>query len=141
MTTIATDGNSMAGDGRVTCNGAIVDEKCHKVHRLNDGGIAGFCGGLTDGFAFIEWLHTGGNKPSLSEGFEGLIVTPVGNVIYFDEKCHPAPQPAPYAIGSGYKFALAALDFGKTPQEAVKYAMKRDSGTGGRIRVIERTEA
>lgn len=39
------------------------------------------------------------------------------------------------AIGSGENFALAALDFGKSAEDAVKYAAKRDSGTGVKVSV------
>lgn len=42
-----------------------------------------------------------------------------------------------YTMGSGEKFALAAMDFGKSAKEAVKYAMTRDIYTGGKVRVIK----
>src|SRR5687767_2969429 len=38
------------------------------------------------------------------------------------------------AMGSGEQFALAAMDFGKSAKEAVKYAATRDAGTGGKIK-------
>lgn len=41
------------------------------------------------------------------------------------------------AWGSGQDHALTALDLGKSAKEAVKYAMKRDCGTGGKIRVMK----
>ena len=41
----------------------------------------------------------------------------------------------PRAIGSGWQFALTAMDMGADARTAVKMAMKRDMGTGGRIRV------
>jgi ATP-dependent protease HslVU (ClpYQ) peptidase subunit len=40
------------------------------------------------------------------------------------------------AIGSGSPWALAALDFGATVKDAVKYAIRKDCGCGGRVRVI-----
>ena len=39
-----------------------------------------------------------------------------------------------YAIGSGADHALTAMDCGLGAKDAVKMAMKRDTGTGGRIR-------
>jgi len=39
-------------------------------------------------------------------------------------------------LGSGRDFAIAAMDHGKSAKEAVKYAMTRDTYTGGRIRVF-----
>lgn len=41
------------------------------------------------------------------------------------------------SIGSGYRFALAALDHGKSAKEAVEYAATRDIYTGGKITVYD----
>jgi ATP-dependent protease HslVU (ClpYQ) peptidase subunit len=40
-------------------------------------------------------------------------------------------------IGSGYQWALAALDQGCTPKQAIKYAASKDAFTGGKIRTIK----
>lgn len=42
-----------------------------------------------------------------------------------------------WAIGSGGDWAVAAMDFGCTAQEAVKYAMTRDCRSGGKIRTYK----
>ena len=39
--------------------------------------------------------------------------------------------------GSGGKFALAALDFGKTAKEAVEYAITKDCYSGGKVHVYD----
>lgn len=41
-----------------------------------------------------------------------------------------------FAIGSGCKYAMAAMACGKTPAEAVKVAAKFDCFTGGPVRSI-----
>ena len=41
------------------------------------------------------------------------------------------------SIGSGGEWALAALDFGRTTRQAVKYATTRDLYSGGKISVIK----
>ena len=41
------------------------------------------------------------------------------------------------AIGSGSDFAVAAMDHGCTPTEAVRAASKRDAYTGGRIKTFQ----
>lgn len=41
------------------------------------------------------------------------------------------------SVGSGSKFALAAMDFGLNAEGAVKYAATRDIKTGGEVRVFE----
>ena len=40
------------------------------------------------------------------------------------------------AEGSGYAFALAAMDHGKSAKESVEYAMIRDTYTGGKVQLI-----
>ncbi|MBY8106392.1 hypothetical protein KW456_04595 [Vibrio fluvialis] len=37
------------------------------------------------------------------------------------------------AIGSGCDWAIAAMDFGKTPKQAIEYAKTRDCCTGGEV--------
>jgi hypothetical protein len=41
------------------------------------------------------------------------------------------------AIGTGTDHAITAMDCGLSAREAVKMAMKRDTGTGGRIRTYK----
>lgn len=43
----------------------------------------------------------------------------------------------PWAEGSGADHAFTAMDLGCSAKEAVKMAMKRDAGTGGRIRTYK----
>ena len=40
-------------------------------------------------------------------------------------------------IGSGYQWALSALDQGCTPKQAIKYAASKDAFTGGKIRIVK----
>ena len=47
--------------------------------------------------------------------------------------CEHYPVEHNRAIGSGNRFALAAMDFGKTAKEAVEYAACRDVYTGGKV--------
>ena len=42
-----------------------------------------------------------------------------------------------YATGSGYTWAMSALDHGKTAKEAVEYAMTRDIYSGGKVHVYD----
>jgi len=41
------------------------------------------------------------------------------------------------ALGSGADHALTAMDMGATAKEAIKWAIKRDSRSGGRIRTFK----
>lgn len=137
MTTIATDGQSMAADGQVSDHcGTIVDHARPKVHRLADGRIAGAAGSSFDAVSWIEWLDSGknGNCPIQDESFTGLILSTSG-VLWVDHKGREIATPAPIAIGSGQDVAIGAMMHGATPGEAVNIACKRDPNSGGRIKV------
>lgn len=136
MTTIATDGKTMAGDGLINGDGVVHGRSFPKVRALEGGVIIGLCGCICDVEPFLAWMD-GGPKPRLEKGFQALLLSPGGppRLYYGDLKSEPVELP--YAIGSGGHFALAAMDFGKTPEEAVRYAATRDIHTGGTITVLE----
>jgi ATP-dependent protease HslVU (ClpYQ) peptidase subunit len=136
MTTIATDGKSMAADGRTTAGNTVVDATTRKLHRLADGRIVGMCGNSQDGPAFLEWLRSGGDKPKLGENFGALVLTPRGRIEKYEDSCIAIPRKPPQATGSGMDFALGALDAGATPDQAVRIAAKRDIYTGGKITTL-----
>lgn len=46
-------------------------------------------------------------------------------------------EDCPCAVGSGESYAYAAMDLGKSAADAVRSAMKRDVGTGGKIRTYK----
>lgn len=135
MTTIATDGKVIAADSRGVSD-FILQGNINKVFRLKDGSIAAFAGHSLCYSAAIEWLN-GGEKPNFKDAeFYALILDSDG-VWYVDDNYHKERMPAPYAIGSGCKFAMAAMLAGASPKEAVRIASKLDENTGGRIRVME----
>jgi ATP-dependent protease HslVU (ClpYQ) peptidase subunit len=137
MTTIATDGETMAGDGLMTGNGAIFSTEEQKVRQLKDGTLVGCCGNSYNAPAFIEWLE-GGEKPELSEDFEALVLLPDGTCRGYDHKLRWISLPLPQATGSGQDFALGAMAVGASPEEAVKAACERSVNSGGKITVLSR---
>lgn len=139
MTTIATDGQSMAGDGRITFHDYIVNETSVKVRRLPSGSLIGFCGDSGDDIVFEEWLERGGKKPKLSSGFSALVLTQGRRPRTYFYDCTFDEIDPPYAIGSGARFAFAAMDCGKSPEEAVRIAAGRCTKTGGKVTVLTLT--
>jgi ATP-dependent protease HslVU (ClpYQ) peptidase subunit len=136
MTTIATDGKSMAGDGMISCDGTVFDRNFVKVHRLRDGRIAGVCGSAYDIEPFCMWLEEGGDKPKLSDGFEALVLDLQGGCRSYNSDCQSLREPTITASGGGKDFALAAMDAGASPERAVEIACDRALGTGGKITVL-----
>lgn len=140
MTTIATDGRSMAGDGLVTSNGTVFGSACQKVHRLPDGRLVGMTGPVYNQQIFLDWLASGGDAPKLLEGFESIVLGPDGALSY-DEHCHCYPEELPTAAGSGRQIAIGAMEAGATPAQAVEIACRRNTETGGQITVLYLTSA
>lgn len=135
MTTIATDGKSMAGDGQRQHCGTIMTDQAVKVRRLSDGRIMGTAGDVAFGMAIFEWLEKGGDAPELEDGGSALVLSPDGEVVIIDKYCKPVPVRTPAAIGSGMDLAIGAMEAGVPPAGAVEIAARRDPGTGGKITV------
>lgn len=135
MTTIATDGRSMAGDGPCTGNGLVHGFDTQKVFKLEDGRIVGMCGTAYGMPVFVEWLNGGGEKPKLFEGFEALVLSPDGTCRTYNEECQSCSQQLPAITGSGGAVALGAMLAGASPERAVEIAAMRDQSTGGIITV------
>jgi hypothetical protein len=136
VTTIATDGKSMAGDGLCTGDGIIHAMDVRKVFRLSDGRIVGMCGNAYAPPLFVQWLEHGGDPPDLSEQFEALVLHPGGRCQSFNYKCFAIDQSVPAVTGSGGPLALGAMLAGASPAEAVAIACQRNTGSGGTI-VVE----
>jgi ATP-dependent protease HslVU (ClpYQ) peptidase subunit len=135
VTTIATDGVSMAGDGQVQDHRSVVVDDRRKVFRLEDGRIVGGAGNSADVASWVEWLAAGksGECPVVDDAFAALILHRDGSVLWVDHKGREMPIMLPAATGSGEEIAIGAMDAGASPEEAVAIACKRDIYSGGTI--------
>lgn len=132
MTTIATDGKSMAGDSLTSGSNTIL-RFAPKVLKAPDGRIFGCCGLVTDCLKFQAWMLNGGDQPELTDDFDALILNTDGTVDWIDKNYTPVRYMVPHAIGSGSEYALGAMFMGADPAKAVEIAMIRDLSTGGDI--------
>jgi len=138
VTTIAYKDGVIAYDSRCCRNGYVETDnidKCqeYKGHRFF------LSGSLNAHEALIQALVDGDDHDELDSG--GLMVDPAG-VLWFVGGCdepwkYHHDRLLPTASGSGTPWALAAMDFGCTAKQAVKYAMTRDPGTGGKVRTFK----
>lgn len=135
MTTIATDGYSMAGDGRSTRGDAISGGDRKKVYKLSDGSLIGAAGRTRDAERAIRALTANPAKPEEVRGDYTLMrLYPDGSIwVHEDTLTAPIKVQPPFAIGSGWTPALGAMMAGATSREAVKIASKIDVHTGGKI--------
>lgn len=135
MTTIATDGHSMAADSLSTAGGERVAFP-QKLHRASDGRLFGSAGPSADCALFTKWMRGETGKPDLSDGFSALVLTPEGRVFYLCPKLEPVEFIVPQAIGSGAPYAIGAMLAGASPEEAVRIAIQRDTTSGGEIQSL-----
>lgn len=135
MTTIATDGKTMAADGCRFHRDTCVISTAVKVRRLHDGALVGTAGDVGFGMTMVEWLESGGPPPEFKDDGSALLLETNGDCFILDRNCLRMPVQAPVAIGSGMDLAIGAMLAGASPAEAVKIAGLKDPHTGGTITV------
>ena len=138
MTTLAYDHTKkqIAIDSRISSNGTIRTDSYNKIIR-NDIGVWFFTGKCCDEEALSKLRHD--DKVDIAPDATALLIhnKKVYLVLVNDEGyCEWFETNHDCAYGSGQDFALAALDFGKTAEESVRYAATRDIYTGGDIQVV-----
>jgi hypothetical protein len=145
LTTIAFKKGLLAADSQVTVDNDVKMESADKIEILNDYTI--FAGAGTEPnckiaarfFALPNWeelLGTDKTPTFRTKDLDGILIYKgqaysVDTSLFPDRIVHPF-----YAIGSGWKFALAAMHLGLSAPEAVKFASELDVYTGGVIRVL-----
>lgn len=138
MTTIASDGRTVAADGLATVGDEPVSFSLRKLARLSDGTIVGLGGSQRLFEPMIKWYVAGcgeDNLPKTTASDEfGFYVFLPDKVLCFN---HGSPYPSvygyPFAGGSGEDYASGAMAFGATPTQAVEIAAKFNVKTGGEI--------
>jgi len=131
MTTIAFDGTTMAGDGRVTADDVIARDDEVKVHRIGEK-LIGFAGDTRFAALFIKWIEAGGLWPLPDDAdYAGLVWDGRELLMYVTQE--PDVAAVPWAIGSGRHAALAVMRSGGDAAKAVEVAMTMDVFSGGVI--------
>lgn len=145
MTTIATDGVTIAADGLGVSGSERVATSLKKL-KVQHGRIYGLTG-MSQILEEVIYWHNRGADPA--HEFKGLkdpdwlliVVDRYGLTSYSDMSLYPNSFHYPQAFGSGASYAVAAMHLGHSPAEAVKVASKLDVYTGGEIQVINIAEA
>lgn len=137
MTTVITDGKSMAADGLSHDRaGTVCQVECEKIRRLADGRIVGLAGTPFDLDAFCKWLEDGGDMPQVEEDFDGLVLERDGQAYAYNRHGRRTHQLLPAGVGSGMDLAIGAVMAGATVEEAVAISIQRHTGSGGKIKVL-----
>jgi len=140
MTTIAYRAGEIAYDSRC-CGGSKVFSDTFNKHRVKGKVHLFFTGDTGDIEPLLELYMGGKAKPA---GYCGALVwdgrTKVLLSIGWDGKQYFSNEESldnHCAFGTGEDHAITAMDCGLSAKDAVKMAAKRDTGTGGRIRVYK----
>lgn len=144
MTTVAFDGKTLATDSQGGGN-HFAYENGPKYFKDQQGRIYGYTGELQCVPEFKDWLN-GGQKdplPNFAEP-EGsrlvvLLASKEGSYLY-EDRCIPFKVSTPYAIGTGARFAMAAMMAGADAKRAVEIAIELDIYSGGEVHTIEVSE-
>ena len=138
MTTIATDGKTMAADTERHARAFILQQDAIKMFRIN-GVVYGVAGDPACAEKYLGWVRMGCPKETEPSPDGEWVVTFVrfGKIWHVNSSLAPMEVGAPYAIGSGAEGAMAAMLCGKTPAQAIKIAMKLDGDTGGKVRTMK----
>ncbi len=140
MTTIVYDHKSqeIAFDSRLTNGTDIATDKEIK-YRYTGGGEHWFISGRTSDYK--SFINNFSNNEDSSGNLDCIaIVLSDGNVYMrtIDNGVYcETPLDFNESVGSGYKWALSALDFGSTAFEAIAYASTKDTSTGGDIGIFD----
>lgn len=143
MTVIAVRDGVVASDSRVTIDtdaGGSRMWRCQKLYKIPEMGVV--IGVAGDGFAalrFVDWYRTKTKrkrkKPDVDlvtgeADFCALVMHKGGKVEEYDKWCVPEEielEPGEfYAIGSGVKVALGAMEMGADAARAVEITCKFD---------------
>ena len=147
MTTIATDGITIAADSRSTRNREILAGQTQKIIIRNGRSIYASSGATLLRNALIEWHVNGANPKDLpvrgnDTPWALLVIEAPGDLtLYDDEAPYPVKLTVPFTMGSGRDFAMGAMLAGASPAEAVKIACAKDIYTGAPVQVVDIAEA
>lgn len=134
MTTIAFHypSQTICTDSYTTTRDSIVNARAQKYFDVEEGRVF-VTGNCTEIYHLRkQWQIEQFNPISC----EFLLVDKAG-VVFFGEVRggykYLEPLTQSWAIGSGAKWAIAAMDFGQNACEALSYACTRDKSTGGKL--------
>jgi 20S proteasome alpha/beta subunit len=131
MTTIAYREGILAGDTRVAYGQDVLDDMV-KVHVLPDGSLFGGAGDVEDIKRLQKAMENGDDEPVL-KNISAIMIKPNGQVWNYERSVWVRLRGQYFAIGSGAIAALSAMDAGADAIKAIKIAIRRNTGTGGRV--------
>lgn len=140
MTTIAYNhkDREIAYDSRLTCDNDIFTDTTNKKKVVN-GNTYFTSGRVSDFDDFINDFEP--RKKALDNLNCAMFMVDCDNKVWWltiDDGVYARSLcECNDAIGSGFPWVMAAMDFGKSAKDAVEYAKTRDCKTGGKVKVFK----
>lgn len=141
MTTVVYKDGILASDSRLTSKSHVVSDKCKKIFRLPDGTLFGWAGDDEGGHELLESMLRGeelnSDKIRLFEDVQAIRILPKGQIYVTDRGRAWTRWPEKFGfIGTGGKYARAAMMAGADAVKAVKIAIASDVYSGGRVQQL-----
>lgn len=141
MTTIVWDGTTLAADTQLTLGGSTVGgtQKIFELGTKANQIFIATAGYHAETGIFTEWIAKGApqdDKPTVHEEFSAFKLTKKG-LFEYDFLLYRMEVTNKCAIGSGWQWAMAAMDYGASAEEAVKYASTRDVYTNDIVQTVK----
>lgn len=145
MTTIVTDGTTIAADSLTTFGHERGHRAMEKV-QVAKGKIYASSGLGAMLPVLIAWHQAGADpekvpRVAADEHWSLLVIEPAGMFLY-TIKCPYALQvDPPFGLGMGADYAMGAMAWGASPREAVGVACRFSTTSGGPVQVVDIAEA
>jgi ATP-dependent HslUV protease subunit HslV len=144
MTTIATDGVTIAADKLLTFGHERSLLPIRKM-LVQDGRIYAMCGPAGFLEPLAKWHTSRGPIDAMPKCDDVmvslLVIDDASTTLIQSKRPYPVPVIPPFAIGAGAEFAMGAMHAGATAEEAVGIACRLSTTSGGGIDTIDIAEA
>ena len=151
MTVIAYKNGVMVCDGQLTTGSDAVVTNFQKIRKIDGVGLVGFAGGAVGAQAAMDWVADrvstweediksmgSDDVPLFSYDRQTILAVEDGRIFFFDGSGYLELGPQEYmAIGSGGTLAIGAMAAGASALDAVKAAIKHDTGCSGTPVLLE----
>ena len=144
MTTVVYRDGVLAADTQITYGATIMPCKVKKLTKLPNGSLFGYCGAVELGEIMKKSLIAIGQSDGVledrrdldKENFEGILVQPNGDTLFFENRSWINVKVPYVAMGSGKEHAYGALACGASAKQAVRASILLDPGSGGKVQAI-----
>lgn len=141
----------MASDSRMSGGGHHFGDNAEKIFQVG-GYTIGVAGRYAECLAFVSMFEDVVERESLRQitsipipenivedmdNFNAIVVSPYGEVFFYESSRFSTPSDTPVCIGSGSEYAYGALAMGADAVKAIECAMKYDLFTGGEIKSVQ----